>query len=97
MYAVVGYVTTKVILPAAMRAMRKRAKRKARGAVDGAAGAVKRNPARASVAAGATVGALGWLAAKRRGQGGSDAARDIDEAVAEWTSDAARERGTRGD
>jgi ElaB/YqjD/DUF883 family membrane-anchored ribosome-binding protein len=65
-YAAIGYVVSKFVLPVAKRQAKKAAKQKAKGAITAPANAAKRHPARASVAVGAAVGALGWLISRRR-------------------------------
>lgn len=65
-YAAIGYVVSKFGLPFARREAKRAARRKASGAVHGTAGAMKRNPARTSVATGALIGAVGWLVMRGR-------------------------------
>jgi hypothetical protein len=69
-YAAIGYVVSKFVFPMAKRRAKKQAKRKAKGAVTGTANAARNHPARTSVAVGATIGAIGWLATRGR-RGGS--------------------------
>ena len=70
-YAAIGYVVSKFVLPLAKREAKRAAKRKAKGAVSGTTGAMKRHPARTSVAVGSLIGAVGWIATRGRGAGGS--------------------------
>jgi len=65
-YTAIGFVVSKFVLPIAKRQAKSAAKRKARGAVSGTAGAAKRHPARTSVAVGALVGAAGWVLTRGR-------------------------------
>jgi hypothetical protein len=75
-YAAVGYVVTKFVVPVAKRQAKRAAKRKAKGAVTGTTGALKRHPARTSVAVGSAVGAVGWLVTRGRRKGGASSEED---------------------
>lgn len=72
-YAALGYVVSKFVVPLAKRRAKRSAKRKAKGAVTGTANAAREHPAKASVAVGAAVGAVGWLATRGRRRGRADA------------------------
>lgn len=71
-YAAIGFVASKVVLPIVRRQIRKKARSTATGAASAGANAVMKHPARASVAVGSAVGAVGYLV-MRRGRQASDA------------------------
>jgi len=65
-YAAIGYVVSKLVVPAAKKGAKRAAKKKAKGAVSGTTGAVRRNPAKTSVVVGTVLGAVGWVVTRSR-------------------------------
>lgn len=65
-YTTIGYVVSKVGMPLAKRAVKRKARSAVRGSAKRSAGAAIHNPARTSIAIGSAIGAIAWLARRRR-------------------------------